>query len=107
MYPKGKLENVNKNVGTTITRPFYKDMMNFKTQKGITLIALIITIVIMLILASVGTYVGLDVVEHSRVVKFVSYMQIIQKKVDQVVTNKSYDELGDLVLESGKQSEIK
>jgi len=65
-----------------------------KNNRGITLIILIFTIVIMIILVSIGIYVGMETVEHSRVVKFVSYMQIIQRKVDDLASDSSYEELG-------------
>lgn len=69
---------------------------NVKTnQKGITIIALILTIVVMLILTSVTIYVGTDSIEYSKMVKFVTYMQTIQKKVDQIVENGNYNQYGE------------
>jgi len=80
--------------------------INFKKTKGITLIALIITIIIMLILAGVSITVGMDSVKHSRVVKFVSYMQILQRKVDEIAETNNYSMLGTQISETGKQSTI-
>lgn len=60
-----------------------------KDNKGITLIALIITIIIMLILTSVTIYTGLDTYKFSKVNAFVTEMQLIQSKVDE----KTVDEL--------------
>lgn len=77
-----------------------------KKNKGITLISLILTVIIMLIISSVGVYVGMSNVKHSRLVKFVSYMQIIQKKVDLVVSENNYNELGMAVKGHEKQNEI-
>ncbi len=106
MNRKEKLKNSKKNVGTTSSRPCYEGILKLKEQKGITIIALIITIVVILILASFGTYVAMDTVRHSRLVKFVSYMQVIQRKVDELVADNNTTTLGTLVAETGKQSEI-
>lgn len=64
-----------------------------KDNKGITLIALILTIILMLILASVTTYTGIDTYRNSKVNKFVTDMQLIQAKVDDLVATKMVDEL--------------
>lgn len=69
-------------------------MIKIKENKGITIIALVITIVIMLILASVTIYVGTDSVDYSRMVKFTSYMQAIQKQVDEISESGDYAEYG-------------
>lgn len=57
-----------------------------KDNNGITLIALIITIIVMLILVSVATYTGLDTYENTKVNHFVAQMQLIQAKVDEMNT---------------------
>lgn len=54
-----------------------------KDNKGITLVALIMTIIIMLILTSVTVYTGLDTYKFSKVNAFVTEMQLIQSKVDE------------------------
>ena len=54
-------------------------------NKGITLVSLIITIIILIILATVGTYTGLETYEQAKVTKFVANMQAIQQKVDLIV----------------------
>lgn len=64
-----------------------------KDNKGITLIALILTIIIMLILVSVTTYTGIDTYKESKVTAFVSQMQLIQSKVDNIKNEKTIDEL--------------
>lgn len=69
-------------------------MVKIKRQRGITLIALILTIVIALILASITIYVGTDDIEYSKMVKFVAYMQTIQKKVDLIAQYQNYENLG-------------
>lgn len=64
-----------------------------KDNKGITLVALIITIVIMIILGSVTIYTGLDTYKLSKVNAFVIEMQLIQAKVDELIDTKPKDEL--------------
>ena len=71
-----------------------------KDNRGITLIALIITIIIMLILVSVTTYTGLDTYRHSQVNKFVTQMQLLQAKVDDLVVSNAMDELNNMSLQS-------
>lgn len=66
-----------------------------KWTNGITLIALILTIVVILILVSVTTYVGTESIVYSKVVKFVSYMQAIQKQVDLIAEYEDYTLYGD------------
>ena len=64
-----------------------------KDNKGITLIALIITIIVMLILVSVTTFTGIDTYKESRVNHFVTQMQLLQAKVDDLVSTNSFEEL--------------
>ena len=52
-----------------------------KDNKGITLVALIITIIIMLILTSVTVYTGINTYNSSKVNAFVTKMQLLQTKV--------------------------
>lgn len=58
-----------------------------KSDKGITLITLVITIVVLLILSGVATYQGTRTLEFSRALKFATELQIIQQEV-----NKIYEE---------------
>jgi len=102
-------------VGASIARPqLAKPSLNLNTkyqipntnQKGITVISLVITIVIMLILASVTIYVGTDSIEHTKMVSFVSSMQLIQKKVEKIVEEGNYMGYGaDLTTE--QETELK
>ena len=71
-----------------------------KDNKGITLIALVITILIMLILVSVTTYTGIDTYKHAQVSKFVTQMQLLQTKVDDLVATNTNDELNNLPLQA-------
>lgn len=70
-----------------------------KNEKGITLMALIITIIVMLILAGVSIKSGSDAVEQTRLKGFYSKLETIQKRVDEIATNnESYtDEGGNIV----------
>lgn len=59
-----------------------------KNNKGITLMALVITIIILIILASVGTYSGIQVVKSAQFTAFSTELKIMQTHV-----NKLYDEI--------------
>jgi len=74
-----------------------------KDDKGITLIALITTVIIMLILLSVTTYTGINTYKHAQLNKFITQMQLLQAKVDDLVSSKTAEELDDLNLESGDE----
>lgn len=73
------------------------------SPKGITLVSLIITIIVMLILASVTVFVGTGTIDRSKMLNFVSYMQTIQKKVDFIAEYENYLEYGDELGGSDKQ----
>ncbi|MGN1301903.1 MAG: hypothetical protein ACI4U9_05225 [Clostridia bacterium] len=73
-----------------------------RPDKGITLIALIITIIVMLILASVTISIGTGNIENSKMISFVSYMQTIQKKVDIIVENENYSSYGEELTSANK-----
>lgn len=68
-------------------------MNRIKNNKGITLVALIITVIIMLILASITVYTGADTYKHARVMEYVQQMQLIQSKVDEIVGTSNREEL--------------
>ena len=53
-----------------------------KNKEGITLVSLIITIVILLILASIATYSGISVIKSSRLTAFVTELKIMQTQVN-------------------------
>ena len=66
-------------------------MKNKKSQKGITIIALVLTIIILLILGSVATYTGIESYNRAEQIKFVSQMQLIQAKVDEKVQEDGFE----------------
>ena len=67
-----------------------------KDNKGITLVSLIITIIIMSILVSVVTYSGIDTYKNAKITNFVAQMQLIQTKVDELVESKTIEEINSL-----------
>ena len=54
------------------------------SAKGITLIALVVTIIVLIILASVGTYSGIEAVKTAQLNKFMSEMKIMQVQVNNI-----------------------
>ncbi len=53
-------------------------------QNGITLISLVITIIVMIILAGVTTYSGIESVEETKRIAFISELEMIQAKVNTI-----------------------
>ncbi len=70
-------------------------MKKAKDNNGITLITIIISIIIMAILVGVTTYSGIESYKEAKVVKFVSQMQLIQAKVDEI--QKDQEEVNRLI----------
>lgn len=71
-----------------------------KDNKGITLVALITTVILMLILVSVTTYSGINSYKNAQVTKFVTQMQLLQAKVDDLISSKTSEELNSMNLQS-------
>lgn len=62
-----------------------------QNDSGITLVALIITIVIMLIIAGVSINIGTDSLDSTRLRGFYMQLELVQKRVDDIATtNESY-----------------
>lgn len=55
-----------------------------KNNSGITLISLVITIILLLILATIGISSGISTVRSSRLTKFTTEMKIMQQKVNEL-----------------------
>ena len=53
-----------------------------REEKGITLIALVITIALLLILASIGTYSGVNFIKQAKLNKFTTEMKVMQTEVN-------------------------
>lgn len=66
-----------------------------KNQKGITLISLIITIILVIMLASIGTYTGIESFNNMRVQAFVSKMIALQEKVNVFCDQHTVKEIND------------
>ena len=66
-------------------------MIELKNNKGITLVALIITVILMLILVSAAAYSGINTYKNTQVAKFIAQMQLIQTKVDELVEEKNIE----------------
>lgn len=61
------------------------------SQKGITLVALLLTVFIMIIIEAIALDNGLDSVDDTRLDGFYTQLEIIQKRVDDIVsTNEGY-----------------
>lgn len=66
-------------------------MKNFKSDKGITLVALIITVVVMVIIAGVAVSTGTESLDETRLKGFYTKLEIVQKRVDDIAsTNETY-----------------
>lgn len=62
-----------------------------KREEGITLVALIITIIVMIILASVSIKSGTESLNSTRLQGFYTQLELVQKRVDDIATtNESY-----------------
>lgn len=73
-----------------------------KNQKGITLITLVITIVVMVIIAGVATYSGIESIKLAQITSFKAELEMIQAKVNVIYEKRKtnseekeyYDKLG-------------
>ena len=61
--------------------------MKKSNEKGITLVALVITIIILIVLASIGTYAAKDTIESARLTKFTTELKIMQYKVNELYSD--------------------
>ena len=67
-------------------------MKKLKNTKGITLMALVITIIILIILASIGTYSGIQVVKSAQFTAFSTELKIMQTQVNSLYEKKKNNE---------------
>ena len=66
-----------------------------KNKKGITLIAVVITVVVWMIVAGITNTTSTNTFENSQFIQFETYMKTLQKKVDIALEEgKSYNTLG-------------
>lgn len=77
-----------------------------KSQNGVTIVALVIIVSVMLILAAVSIETGTESLDNTRLQGFYAQLEIIQKRVDDIAaTNESYTDANGNVLylrEQGK-----
>ena len=64
-----------------------------KKQSGITLISLVITIILVIVLASVSIYTGIDIYENMREEVFIGKMRTIQEAVDKLCNEHTVQEI--------------
>lgn len=67
-------------------------------KKGITLVSLVITIIVLLILASVATYSGLNVVNSSKLTAFTTELKIMQTQVNAIYEEDSAKQIGEEII---------
>lgn len=65
-----------------------------KKNKGITLVSLVITIIVLLILASIATYSGLNVISSSKLTTFTTELKIMQTEINELYQEDSEKEYG-------------
>jgi len=56
-----------------------------KNERGITLVMLVMTIILMLIIVGLSVQTGMDTYNDSMIVKFETYMKMLQKNVDIII----------------------
>lgn len=81
-----------------------------KNNEGITMIALVITVIILIILASITTYSGLSTARESRYYNAVSEMKVMQTKVNEYYEDykngdTSFWDKGQALSGSGKETQ--
>ena len=72
-----------------------------KSENGITLVSVVITIILIMILAVIGTYNGLEVYENMRVENFVSKMKVVQEAVNKLCEQYSVQEINEMGTDIG------
>lgn len=82
-----------------------------KKENGITLMSLVITIVILLILASIATYSGIEVIKSSKLTKFTTEMKIMQTQVNELYQkmqdgDTTIEELGENISKIDNQTQV-
>lgn len=68
-----------------------------KKQKGITLISLVITIIVLSILASIATYSGVNVIKSAKMTAFTTELKIMQTKINTLYQENPDGEYGEAI----------
>ena len=71
-------------------------MKVIKNNNGITLMVLVITIIILIILASVGTYSGIQVVKSSQLTAFSTELKIMQTHVNKLYEERTDEQISEI-----------
>ena len=71
--------------------------MNLKAEKGITLVALVITVILMLILAGIGLHFGTEALEKSKLEDIKTDMISIQAKAKIIAEQYNFKDIEELV----------
>ena len=77
-----------------------------KNNSGITLVSLVITIIVLLILASITVYSGISTVRSARLTKFTTELKMMQQKVNELYdyyTNNKSITVNNVVYTGGKE----
>ena len=80
-------------------------------SNGVTLVALVITIVVLLILASIATYSGIDIIRSSRLTSFTTEMKIMQTEVNDLYEQWkngeiNIDDNGDVTIQEDESTQV-
>ena len=59
-----------------------KEVIMLKQNKGITMISLVVTVIVLMILASITTYSGISTAKESRYYNAVHQMKVMQSEVN-------------------------
>ena len=75
-----------------------------KSNKGVTLIILIVTVIVLTLLTGVTYFSITNTIENSHVIQFESYMKMIQKGVDiEVEEGQDYTKMGSTLSDTVKE----
>ena len=83
-----------------------EEQMMRKNNSGITLVSLVITIIVLLILASITVYSGISTVRSARLTKFTTELKMMQQKVNELYdyyTNNKSITVNNVVYTGGKE----
>lgn len=65
-----------------------------KNKKGITLISLVITVIVLSILASIATYSGVSVIQSAKLTTFTTELKIMQTQINNIYEENKTAEIG-------------
>ncbi len=79
--------------------------MSIKNNRGITMIALVVTIILLIILAGISISVGIDISQEAQFDNIQTYLLLIQTKCEQLVNDKVIGNIDESGLYGEKQSD--